>query len=153
MGPVALLGASLAALEVTDWPEEEERLADRRLSRWLCRSEEGSVHSTFLLYFWPGGTVSGLREKEEEDPPGLLKKTGRRWVMVGREMVEDAGAWDVVGQWSSRGVLLRLLPRRGGPLVVLRGGWGETGRRMQLLRMIPMRNPLMSHFRPGVPAA
>ena len=107
------------------------------MCRWVVRgcSPPHLPHSSLHLHLHPGGTASGLRVKEEPDPPGLLAQERGRWVKVGRQAVEEEGVWDVVGEWGEEGLLLRLLPRLGGALVVLRGEWGEQGSKVATVRM------------------
>ena len=102
---------------------------------WFCRGEvkakanlENDVanpcDSSFSLTFWEEGTVSGVRVKSLPDAPGLMRRGRKGWEMVVRPVVEEAGAWDVAGEWDNHNILLRLLPRKGGSPVLLRGEWG-----------------------------
>ena len=102
---------------------------------WVCRAEvranasnitedlSSSCDSTFSLTFWVEGTVSGLRVKSLPDTPGLMRRGRKGWEMVVRPVVEEAGTWDVAGEWNSQKISLHLLPRKGGSPVLLRGEW------------------------------
>ena len=104
---------------------------------WFCRGEvkanskssldndvANPCDSSFSLTFWEEGTVSGVRVKSLPDAPGLMRRGRKGWEMVVRPVVEEAGAWDLAGQWDNHKIILRLLPRRGGSPVILRGEWG-----------------------------
>ena len=104
---------------------------------WLCRGEvkakaksnleNGVVNpcdSSFFLTFWEAGTVSGVRVKSLPDVPGLMRQGRKGWEMLVSKVAEEVGAWDVAGEWDSNKILLRLLPRKGGSPVLLRGQWG-----------------------------
>ena len=108
---------------------------------WFCRVESNtkakaksksilgndvantSYDSSFSLTFWEEGTVSGVRVKSMPDTV-MGRKGWKSWGMLDRPVLEEAGVWDVAGQWDNQNVILQLLPRRDGssPLL-LRGEW------------------------------
>ena len=104
---------------------------------WICRGEvkikmslskladKPSCESLFTQTFWPEVTLSGLRAKPLPNPPLLMRQLGMGpFSFKQGRMLDQVGTWDLVGEWDSCKISLRLLPRSGVSPMLLRGYWG-----------------------------